>query len=44
MSSKTDYLVAGTDPGSKRDRAVELGVEILDEAAFLALLAAAPEI
>ncbi|MGL9725542.1 MAG: NAD-dependent DNA ligase LigA [Wolbachia sp.] len=31
LSAKTDYLIAGEDPGSKYKKAVELGVEILDE-------------
>ena len=35
VSKKTDFVVAGEDPGSKYDRAVQLGVEILDEAGFL---------
>src|SRR6266705_1334918 len=34
VSKKTDYVVAGTDPGSKYDKAKELGVTILDEAQF----------
>jgi len=38
VSKKTDYVVAGEDPGSKYTKAVELGVEILDEAACLKLL------
>ncbi len=38
VSGETDYVVAGEDPGSKYDRAVELGVEILDEAGFRKLL------
>ncbi|MDM8335807.1 NAD-dependent DNA ligase LigA [Wolbachia pipientis] len=31
LSAKTDYLIAGEDPGSKYKKAAELGVEILDE-------------
>jgi len=38
VSSKTNYVVAGVDPGSKYDNAIKLGVEILDEASFLKLL------
>lgn len=38
VSKKTSFVVVGADPGSKLDRARELGVEILDEAAFLELL------
>jgi DNA ligase (NAD+) len=35
VSSKTAFVVAGENPGSKYEKARELGVEILDEAAFL---------
>lgn len=35
VSKKTDFVVAGESPGSKYDKAVSLGVEIIDEAEFL---------
>ncbi|OBG56872.1 DNA ligase (NAD(+)) LigA [Mycolicibacterium fortuitum] len=42
VSKKTAYVVAGDAPGSKYDKAVELGVPILDEDGFRALLAEGP--
>ncbi len=38
VSSKTDYVVVGAEPGSKYERAKELGVAILEESEFLRML------
>jgi DNA ligase (NAD+) len=38
ISKKTSYLVAGTDAGSKLEKARQLGIETLDEGALLALI------
>ena len=38
VSKKTDYLIAGANPGSKRSKAESLDVGILDEEEFLALI------
>ena len=43
VSKKTDFVVAGENAGSKYDKAAELGVTILDEAAFRTLLADGPD-
>jgi DNA ligase (NAD+) len=42
VSKKTDFVVAGENAGSKYDKAVELGVPILDEPAFRLLLTEGP--
>jgi len=38
VSKKTSYLVAGKDPGSKFDKAVELGIPVVDEEQLLDLI------
>jgi DNA ligase (NAD+) len=43
VSRTTSYLVAGEAPGSKLDRARELEVDIIDEAAPIALAAGKTE-
>jgi DNA ligase (NAD+) len=43
VSKKTAYVVAGDSPGSKYDKAVELGVPVLDEAGFQRLLEDGPD-
>ena len=43
VSKKTNFVVAGENAGSKYDKAVELGVPILDEERFRVLIADGPE-
>ena len=43
VSKKTDFVVAGENAGSKYDKAVELGVPVLDEVGFRALLTQGPD-
>ncbi len=38
VSKKTDYVLAGAEPGSKFDKAKELGVKVIDEAEFRKML------
>ncbi|MGH8870311.1 MAG: NAD-dependent DNA ligase LigA [Actinomycetes bacterium] len=43
VSKKTDFVVVGDSPGSKYDKAVSLGVPVLDEAGFGVLLDDGPD-
>ena len=43
VSKKTDFVVVGENPGSKADKARELGVRVLDEAGFRLLVEGGPE-
>jgi DNA ligase (NAD+) len=43
VSKKTNYVVAGSDPGSKFDKANELGITVLDETQFKELIHGASE-
>jgi DNA ligase (NAD+) len=43
VSKKTAFVVAGDAPGSKYDKALELGVPLLDEAGFRVLLDRGPD-
>jgi DNA ligase (NAD+) len=38
VSKKTDFVVVGANPGSKHDKALQLGIDVLDEKAFAKLL------
>jgi DNA ligase (NAD+) len=38
VSKKTDYVLAGENPGSKLDKATTLGVEIIDEERFIKMI------
>ncbi|TQN30860.1 DNA ligase (NAD+) [Haloactinospora alba] len=44
VSKKTGFLVAGDNPGSKYDKAAQLGVPILDEGGFRVLLEQGPDV
>jgi DNA ligase (NAD+) len=43
VSKKTDFVLAGSDPGSKLDKARQLGVEVIDEARFMQMLSGETE-
>ncbi|MDP9220870.1 MAG: NAD-dependent DNA ligase LigA [Actinomycetota bacterium] len=44
VSKKTSYVVVGESPGSKAEQATQLGVPVLDEAQFTALLEGGPDL
>jgi DNA ligase (NAD+) len=43
VSKKTSFVVAGDNPGSKYDKALQVGVPILDDAGFVVLLTDGPD-
>jgi DNA ligase (NAD+) len=43
VSKKTSFVVTGDAPGSKYDKAVQLGVPVLDESGFQVLLDSGPD-
>jgi DNA ligase (NAD+) len=43
VSKKTGFVVFGDSPGSKYDKAVKLGVPLLDDAGFAVLLEKGPD-
>jgi DNA ligase (NAD+) len=43
VSKKTSFVVAGDSPGSKYDKALSLGVPVLDEAGLRVLLEDGPD-
>jgi DNA ligase (NAD+) len=43
VSRRTDFVVVGENPGSKRDKAIQLGVPVLDEGGFRVLLEDGPD-
>ena len=38
VSKKTDYVVVGSEPGSKYEKAKKLGIKIIDEKEFLKMI------
>ena len=38
VSKKTDYLIYGANPGSKYEKALELGIKIMNEDLFIKML------